>query len=448
MLVMGKILIENALIVNDGVHMEGYILTDGEMIAEVGEGAYKGERPARVIDATDRLVMPGVIDDQVHFREPGLTYKADIHSESIAAAAGGVTSFMEMPNTVPQTTTIGLLDEKFDLAAEKSVANYSFYLGAANDNIDEIKALDPKRVCGVKLFMGSSTGGMLVDDDNMLSAVFSESPVLVATHCEDEAIIRRNLEYYKGLYGDKIDPYMHPVIRSAEACYVSSAKAVEIADRYDADLHVLHLSTEKELSLFSDKPLADKRITCEVCIHHLWFNDSDYKRNGNMIKWNPAVKAESDRLALLAGIHNGKVDVVATDHAPHTLEEKRKPYLSAPSGGPLVQHSLAVMMELCKRGEVTLGNVVNKMCHAPAERFGVEKRGYIRKGYFADIVIVDMNGGWEVEHGNILYKCGWSPFEGQRFTTKVTHTIINGHVVYENGEVDTTFRGKELRFRR
>ena len=445
---MVKLLIENALILNEEEDKLGYILIDGDKITEIGEGKYTGEKPERVIDAADKVVMPGVIDDQVHFREPGLTYKADIHTESIAAVAGGITSFMEMPNTVPQTTTIGLLNEKFDLAAEKSVANYSFYLGATNDNIDEIKKIDPRRVCGVKVFMGSSTGGMLVDNRDTLSAIFSESPVLVAAHCEEEEIIRKNLEYYKNLYGEDIDPYMHPVIRSEEACYVSSAKAVEIADRYAANLHILHLSTEKELTLFDDKPLEDKNITCEACVHHLWFSDKDYKRYGNMIKWNPAIKKESDRLALLNGIRTGKVDVVATDHAPHTLEEKRKPYLSAPSGGPLVQHSLAAMFELYKKGDIPRHSIVSKMCHAPAVRFGIEKRGFLREGYYADIVIVDPNHSWEVRQDNILYKCGWSPFEQTRFTTKVTHTIINGKVVYENSKVDTSFRGSELKFRR
>ena len=421
-------------------------MIEGERIADTGYGHYPGERPEKVIDAQEKLLIPGIIDDQVHFRQPGLTLKADIHSESVAAVAGGVTSFMEMPNTVPQTTTIALWEEKCALGAEHSVANYAFYFGATNDNMSEIRKIDPHRTPGLKLFMGSSTGNMLVDDPDTLAAIFAESPVLIATHCEEEAIIQKNLAYYKGLYGEKIDPELHPLIRSAEACYVSTARAVELATKYGADLHVLHLSTARELGLFSGAPLVEKKITNEVCVHHLWFNDRDYRRKGNFIKWNPAIKTEDDRLALLKGIEMGTVDVVATDHAPHTLEEKRRSYLECPSGGPLVQHSLTAMLELYKRGDVTLSHIVEKMCHAPAVRFKVKDRGFIRPGYYADLVLVDLSDRWEVETENILYKCKWSPFEGDSFTTKVTHTFIGGRLVYENGVVDTEFRGNALEF--
>lgn len=445
---MRKILIENAFIVNEGRAENGWVLVEGERIAAVGFGVFTGHRPAEVIDAQDKLLIPGIIDDQVHFRQPGLTQKADIHTESIAAVAGGVTSFMEMPNTVPQTTTIGLWEEKCEIGARDSVANYSFYLGATNDNMTEIRKIDPKRVPGLKLFMGSSTGNMLVDKHDALAAIFSESPVLIATHCEEESIIQANLAHYKHLYGDHIDPELHPLIRSAEACYVSTAKAVELADRYGGNLHVLHLSTERELSLFSSAPLAEKKITNEVCVHHLWFSDKDYRRKGNMIKWNPAVKTKNDRMGLLQGVENGKVDVVATDHAPHLLEEKQRSYLTCPSGGPLVQHSLNVMLELYKKGEVTLSHIVEKMCHAPARRFQVKERGFIRAGYYADLVLVDLSHRWEVATDNILYKCKWSPFEGDAFTTKVTHTFISGYPVYANDVVDTEFRGEALAFER
>lgn len=448
---MKRLLIENGTIINRGRRFVGYIEVVGERIVAVGEGKcssryddFKGER----IDASGCFVIPGVIDDQVHFREPGMTYKADIHSESIAAVAGGVTSFMDMPNTKPPATTHELLEWKYDRAAETSVANYSFYLGAANDNIDAIRKIDPKRVCGLKLFMGSSTGNMLVDDPDSLAAIFAESPVIIATHCEDEATIKANMEYFRARYGDDVTPSMHPLIRSAEACYRSSVKAVELADRYGANLHILHLSTEKELSLFENKPLEEKKITNEVCVHHLWFSDEDYAAKGNFIKWNPAVKSAADRSALRAGVLNGKVDMIATDHAPHTLEEKRKPYLNAPSGGPLVQHSLVAMLELSKQGLFPIEKVVEKMCHAPAIRFNVKERGFLDKGNYADIVIVDPLHSWRVKTDNILYKCGWSPFEGVEFRHKVAYTIINGSVVYANGVVNSDFRGKRLEFDR
>lgn len=449
---MSEILIENGTVVNDGRKYIGYVLISGERIAAVGEGMYnvpEGEVFAgRRIDASGKIVIPGVIDDQVHFREPGLTYKGDIASESVAAVAGGVTSFMEMPNTNPATISLGEWEWKMERAAAVSAANYSFYFGASNDNINEIKRLDPRYVCGVKMFMGSSTGNMLVDDEKTLSAVFAESPVLVAVHCEYEAIIRENVERFRMEYGDKVTPDMHPLIRNAEACYRSSAQAVELADKYGTDLHVLHLSTGRELSLFDKKPLADKKITNEVCVHHLWFSDKDYAEKGNFIKWNPAVKTIEDRDALREGLLGGKVDVVATDHAPHAFEEKQRPYWDCPSGGPLVQHSLVAMLELSSQGVFPVEQVVEKMCHAPAVRYKVGERGFLREGMYADIVIVNPSSPWTVGKKNILYKCGWSPFEGITFENKVVCTLINGRIAYENGAVNTHHKGQALVFSR
>ena len=445
---MSRMLIEGGRIVNEGRSFTGWLLVRDGRIAGMGEGAYREPFDGRRIDAAGRIVMPGVIDDQVHFREPGMTYKGDIRTESAAAVAGGVTSYMEMPNTKPAATTLDLLEQKYETAAQSSAANYSFYLGAANDNLREITRLDPRAVCGVKLFMGSSTGNMLVDDERTLAAIFAESPTLIATHCEDEATIRANMALYKEKYGDAVTPAMHPLIRSAEACYRSSAKAVGLADRYGSHLHVLHLSTARELALFESKPLAVKKITNEVCVHHLWFSDADYARKGNFIKWNPAIKTAADRDALRAGLVSGRVDVVATDHAPHTLGEKQQSFLQAPSGGPLVQHSLAAMMELAGQGILAVEQVVEKMCHAPAVRFAVRERGFLRPGYHADIAIVDPAAPWTVTQENIRYKCGWSPFEGERFAARVTHTIIGGCVVYDNGEIDPDFRGARLEFDR
>lgn len=446
---MNRLLIRGGTLVNEGEEFAGYLVVSGDRIERIGRGDYPFDRfDGDVIDASGQLVLPGVIDDQVHFREPGLTSKADIHSESVAAAAGGVTSFMDMPNVVPPTVTNELLEQKFVRAAETSVTNYSFYLGATNDNIAEIRRADPKRVCGVKLFMGSSTGNMLVDDERALAAIFAESPVLVATHCEDEATIRANMTAFRARYGESITIDMHPLIRSAEACYRSSSKAVALAERYGGNLHVLHLSTARELDLFdAGKPLSQKKITNEVCVHHLWFDDRDYARKGNRIKWNPAVKTEADREALRAGIAGGRVDVVATDHAPHTLAEKDRPYPQAPSGGPLVQHSLPAMLELAARGVFPVGTVVEKMCHAPAVRFAVRGRGFLREGYYADIVLVKREP-WTVSAGNILYKCGWSPFEGETFSHRVTHTLVNGRVVCRDGRVDAAHRGRALEFDR
>ncbi len=448
---MSKTVILGGTIFNEGRRFEGYLEIENDRIVRIAEGPYPDSASndsIETIDATGQWVLPGVIDDQVHFREPGLTYKADIHSESAAAVAGGVTSFMDMPNNKPATTTLALLEEKFERAAQTSLANYSFYLGATNDNLSEITHIDPHHVCGLKVFMGSSIGNMLVDDDQALAAIFAESPVLIATHCEDEATVQANLAAFKAQYGDQLTARMHPLIRSAEACYRSTARAVELADRYGANLHVLHLSTARELELFSNAPLAQKKITNEVCAHHLWFCDEDYDRLGNRIKWNPSIKTAADRQALREGLVNGKVDVVATDHAPHTLEEKQRPYAEAPSGGPLIQHSLVCLLELCRQGVLTPELTVEKMCHAPAQRFAICDRGFLRPGYFADLVIVDPNAPWTVTPENILSKCGWSPFEGVTFSHRVIRTLVNGRTVYLNGQLDRTARGQALVFDR
>jgi len=442
-------IIRNATIVNEGRTFIGSVLLDGDHIRTVFEGDQNIvlAEPCTEYDATGLLLLPGVIDDQVHFRDPGLTHKGDLYTESKAAVAGGVTSFMDMPNTRPQATTIDALEQKYDLASEKSLANYSFYMGATNDNLEELKKVDAHKVCGVKVFMGSSTGNMLVDNDQTLSGIFSEIPLLIATHCEDEPTIQKNIQHYRDLLGEDIPLKYHPIIRNAEACYKSSARAVELASKYNARLHILHLSTAKEMNLFSSEtPLSEKRITAEVCIHHLWFSDADYARYGNSIKWNPAIKAESDRLALIDAVNNNKIDVVATDHAPHLLTEKEGSCLKAASGGPLVQHSLVAMLQLAKQGVFSLEKVVEKMSHAPAELFRIEKRGYIRPGYYADLVLVNPNRSWIVSQENILYKCGWSPFEGTRFDASVLQTWVNGKLVYDNGQFDEAVRGKRLLF--
>lgn len=444
-------LIHNALICNEYHKYYGYITIQDQRIESIGHGVPSDEtieRAIEKIDARGSLVMPGVIDDQVHFREPGMTHKGDIASESRAAVTGGVTSYMEMPNVNPATTTIELLEQKYARAAEVSPANYSFYMGATNSNIDEIARINPKNVCGVKLFMGSSTGNMLVDEADTLTNIFKNSPVLIATHCEQEEIVRANMQAAIARFGDNVPIEMHPVIRSAEACYASSAKAVELAVRHNARLHVLHLSTARELKLFESKPLAKKKITNEVCVHHLWFTDEDYAKKGNFIKWNPAIKSRSDRDALREAVNSSRVDIVATDHAPHTLAEKSKPYLQAPSGGPLVQHSLTAMLEMVSQGHFSIEKVVDVMCHRPAELFRVEKRGFLREGYFADIAIVNLEHPWVVSPSNILYKCGWSPFEGQLFGAKVTHTLVNGELAYADGTVNDSTRGLRLTFTR
>jgi len=401
----------------------------------------------KIIDAKGLWLIPGVIDDQVHFREPGLTHKADIQSESRAAAAGGVTSYMEMPNTIPQTITQQALDKKFEIAAEKSLINYSFYMGATNDNIDELVKTDPKKICGIKMFMGSSTGNMLVNDNEAIENVFKHAPLLVATHCEEDSVIEANFKHYKKVFGENIPFNYHPDIRSEEACYRSSSKAVELASKHNSRLHILHLSTQKELSLFTNYPLSEKRITAEACVHHLWFNREDYNEKGSRIKWNPAVKEESDRIALIEALNCGVVDIVATDHAPHTIEDKNNTYTKAPSGGPLVQHSLPAMMELANKGYFTAEKVIDLMCHKPAELFQIQKRGYIRKGYYADLVLLKPEK-WEVNKSNILYKCRWSPFEGEIFNYKVIQTIINGKTVFHNNKITPQQTAMPLVFNR
>lgn len=441
-------LIQNATIINEGKSVKGSVLIDGELIKNI----YTNEdipteilNKSTIINAEGLWLIPGVIDDQVHFRDPGLTHKGDISTESKAAIAGGVTSYMEMPNTNPQTTSIAALDAKFETAAEKSYANYSFYLGATNDNLSELKKIDRKNTCGVKIFMGSSTGNMLVDKKKALESIFSEIDMVIATHCEEEEIIQQNIAHYKKLLGENIPVKYHPLIRSAEACYQSSAKAVELADKYGARLHILHLSTEREISLFDTTPLEDKKITGEVCVHHLWFSDQDYEKYGNRIKWNPAVKTTQDRDAILEGLLKGKLDIIATDHAPHLLEEKTGSCFQAASGGPLVQHSLQMMLEISKQGKISKEEVVNKMSHAPATLFKINKRGYIREGYFADLVLVNPNKDYTITHNNILYKCKWSPLENETVSTSIEKTFLNGQIAFENGQVNEV-RGQTLTF--
>lgn len=444
-----QILIKNAKIVNEGKTIEGDILVEGDIIKEIDSSISVKSANITVIDAEGNYVLPGMIDDQVHFREPGLTHKANIETESKAALAGGITSFIEMPNTNPQTTTVEKLEEKFAIAAETSYANYSFMFGGTNDNLDEVLKVDPKTVAGLKLFLGSSTGNMLVDDPKVIEKIFSSTDMVISVHCEDEATIRENLAKYKAKFGDDIPMEKHPVIRSEEACYLSSSKAIELAKKTGARLHVFHLSTGKETSLFSNKiPLKDKKITAEVCIHHLWFSDEDYAKKGSHIKWNPAVKTSKDREQLLKALLDDRIDVIATDHAPHTLEEKNNPYTSAPSGGPLVQHALVALLEMHHQGKISIEKIVEKACHNPAILFDVEKRGYIKEGYFADLVIVDINSPWTVNKSNILYKCGWSPFEGNTFKSRVTHTILNGQLVYNNFKVLNVKASKRLTFNR
>ncbi len=442
-------LIKNAKIVNEGKVIEGDILIEGEFIKEVAESISAKSADVNVIDAEGNYVFPGAIDDQVHFREPGLTHKAEIETESKAAIAGGITSFIEMPNTNPQTTTVEKLEAKFDIAAEKAYANYSFMFGGTNDNLEEILKVDPKGVAGLKLFLGSSTGNMLVDDPQILEKIFRSTNMVISVHCEDEATIRKNLQEHLDEYGEDIPIEKHPIIRSEEACYLSSSSAIELAKKTGARLHVFHLSTGKETNLFTNKiPLKDKKITSEVCIHHLWFSDEDYKKKGTHIKWNPAVKKASDREQLWEALLDDRIDVIATDHAPHTLDEKASVYTKAPSGGPLVQHALVAMIEMYHKDKISLPKIAEKMAHNPAILFDVEKRGYIKEGYYADLVIVDINNPWTVNKDNILYKCGWSPFEGTTFKSRVTHTILNGTLVYNNFKVLNVKAAKRLTFNR
>jgi len=446
---MQSILIKNAQIVNEGTIFQGDVWIQGDRIAEISETISVKSAETKVIDADGQFLIPGMIDDQVHFREPGLTHKATIETESMAAIAGGITSFIEMPNTVPQATTITLLEEKFTRAKETSWANYSFMFGGTNDNLNEILKVDPKKVAGLKLFLGSSTGNMLVDDPETIENIFSKTNLLISVHCEDEATIRKNLAEAQAVHGDDIPIAMHPSIRSEEACYLSSSKAIELAKKTGARLHVFHLSTEKETHLFSNKkPLSEKKITAEVCIHHLWFTDEDYKTKGTKIKWNPAVKTAKDRDGLWKALNDDRIDVIATDHAPHTLEEKENNYMNAPSGGPLVQHALEALFEMRDKGRITVEKIVEKTAHNPAILFQVSERGYIRKGYKADLVLVDPNAPWTIKKENIAYKCGWSPFEGSTFKNRITHTIINGVLAYENGKMVNRSHGERLTFNR
>lgn len=446
-----KKLIRGAIVVNEGVSIRADVLLSNRHIEKIidPETNYIPDQETQIIDADGLFLLPGVIDDQVHFRDPGLTYKGDIATESMAAVAGGITSFMEMPNTVPNTLTQELLEEKYLLGAEKSLANFSFYMGASNDNIDEVVKTDPAKVCGIKVFMGSSTGKMLVDDEVTLEEIFSKAPTLVAVHCEDEETIVRNFRKYRTELGDSASPAIHPVIRSAEACYLSSSKAVKLAKKHNTRLHILHLSTAREMDLFSNNlPLQEKRITAEVCVHHLWFAEEDYLTKGNFIKWNPAVKSEADRAALFAALLDDRIDVVATDHAPHSLEEKERPYFNAPSGGPMVQHALVAMLEFYHRGKMPIEKIVQKMCHNPAIMFNIKDRGFIREGMVADLVLVNLNSPWMVEKGNVLYKCGWSPMEGTTFRSRVEKTFVNGHLVYDQGLFDKSKKGERLLFNR
>jgi dihydroorotase len=440
-----RIIIKNAHIVNEGKIVDADVLIEGERIERIDPDI--SHRTAEVLNADGNYLFPGVIDDQVHFREPGLTHKGDLYTESKAAVAGGVTSYMEMPNTVPNTLTQALLAEKYKLASEKSLANYSFYMGASNDNMEEVLKTNAENVCGVKIFMGSSTGNMLVDDIAALSTIFSQSQMLIATHCEDEATIRNNMERFRGQFGENVLMEYHPQIRSEEACYKSSSLAVELAKKYNTRLHILHISTAKELDLFDNKiALRDKRITAEACIHHLWFDEGDYDKLGTRIKWNPAIKTKHDKDELLKAVLDNRIDVIATDHAPHTLEEKNQTYFKAPSGGPLVQHSLIAMLEMFHEKKITLEKIAEKMSHAVAECFRIKERGNIREGYFADMVLVNLNAPWKVSKENILYKCRWSPFEGRTFQSAVTHTFVSGNRVYENGKFDETTKGKRMTF--
>jgi len=453
---MKDIIIKDAKVVN-----EGKILRDTTLLIRNGiiEKIFRDSVPetilanADVIDASGKFLLPGVIDDQVHFREPGLTHKGDIYTESNAAVAGGITSYMEMPNTVPQATTQELLEQKYERASEVSLANYSFYIGATNDNLEELLKTDPAKVCGIKVFMGSSTGNMLVDNPETLSSLFQKSKMLIAVHCEDENIIQANLAASIEKFGEEIPVSEHPKIRDASACFNSSSKAVELAKKFGTRLHILHLSTAAEIALFESAPIKNKKITAEVCVHHLWFTDADYERLGAKIKWNPAIKSANDRACLIKAVIENRIDVIATDHAPHTEEEKSRPYLKMPSGGPLVEHSLPAMLEMSRKGKISIEKVVEKMCHAPADLFGIEKRGYIRKGYKADLVLVDA-GKWIVAKENIQSKCNWSPFEGESFYYYITHTFVNGKLVYENnhpgkkGIFHEETKGERLTFNR
>ena len=446
---MNTVLIKNAKIVNEGKIVVGDVLIENEWIVEIAENISPKSPDCKIIEAEGQYLMPGAIDDQVHFREPGLTHKGTIASESRAAVAGGITSFIEQPNTVPNAVTQELLEDKYQIAAKTAYANYSFMMGGTNDNLEELLKTNPKNVAGTKLFLGSSTGNMLVDNQEALEKIFSSTKMLIAVHCEDEGTIRANLERYKAEFGEDIPVEYHHLIRSEEACYLSSSKAIELAQKTGARLHVFHLSTAKEMALFTNKiPLEEKQITAEVCIHHLWFTDADYKTKGNLIKWNPAVKTAADRDALWKALLDDRIDVIATDHAPHTLEEKQQVYTKAPSGGPLVQHAVVAMFEAHHQGKISIEKIVEKMCHNPAKIFKIEKRGFIKEGFYADLVLVDTAMPWNVKKENILAQCGWSPFEGYNFKSRITHTFVNGNLVYHNFKVNDQPFGKRLLFDR
>ena len=446
---MRTVLIKNAQIVNEGTITSGDVLIEADRIAEIAPSISVKNADTKVIDADGFYLIPGMIDDQVHFREPGLTHKATIKTESRAAVAGGITSFIEMPNTVPQATTIDLLEEKFAIAAKDAHANYSFMFGGTNDNLSEILKVDKTKVAGLKLFLGSSTGNMLVDNPKVLEEIFSKTDLLISTHCEDEATIKKNLEQAIAIYGDDIPMEKHPEIRSEQACYISSSQAIALAKKTGARLHVFHLSTAKETKLFDKKKaLKDKKITAEVCVHHLWFTSEDYASKGTKIKWNPAVKTKKDREGLWKALNEGRIDVIATDHAPHTLEEKNNVYTKAPSGGPLVQHALEALFEMHHKGYITVEKLVEKVAHNPAILFEIKERGYIREGYKADLVLINPNAPWTVTKENIAYKCGWSPFEGTTFRARVTHTFVNGHLAYENGKIAKITNAERLTFNR
>ena len=445
---MKNYIINNAKIINEGKITEASICIENGLISKI-ENHLIFKEGYTIIDASGLHLLPGLIDDQVHFREPGLTHKGNIYSESKAAVAGGITSFMEMPNTVPSAVTIDLLEEKYKIGSATSLANYSFFMGTTNTNLDELLRLDPLKVCGVKIFMGSSTGSMVVDNPASLESIFREVKMLIATHCEDDPMIKLNQQKFIEMYGDTLDATSHYLIRSEEACFKSSSFAVELAKKHNTRLHILHISTAKELSLFDNKnPSKDKRITAEVCLHHLWFCNDDYATKGNFIKWNPAIKTAKDREAILQAVIDNRIDVLATDHAPHTFEEKSKTYLEAPSGGPLVQHSLVALLEMFHQNKISLEKIVEKTSHTVADLFQIKNRGYIREGYHADLVLVDLNNPWQVNKNNILYHCGWSPFEGNTFQSKVIKTFVNGHLAYDNGKFDEFQKGMRLRFDR
>lgn len=443
---MSNYILKNGQIVNEGKSFYGDLLIRNGIIERI-DSRIENTINAEEIDAEEKLILPGCIDDQVHFREPGLTHKATIATESRAAVAGGITSFMEMPNTVPSAVTIEKLEEKYAIAAKSSLANYSFYLGTTNSNIEEIKRVNPETICGVKIFMGSSTGDMLVDDPKALEDIFHYSPAIITTHCEDDPMIKENFQKFVKEYGEELPAKFHPLIRSEEACYKSSAYAVSLAKKYNSRLHILHISTAKELELFqNDIPLKNKRITAEACVHHLWFTDKDYDTKGNFIKWNPAVKSENDRAKIWAAVLDNRIDVIATDHAPHTLEEKNQLYFKAPSGGPLVQHALLAMLEKNRQGLISIERIVEKMAHAPAILFRVKNRGFLREGYFADVVMVDPKKSQQVTKSNLLYKCGWSPFDGITFSSSIERTFINGNIAFENQSIVECGSGSRLSF--